>query len=223
MDTSKWRMISVILSQPRACSSWRWTHPLANLENPKNRKFLNCDKIDLWKPCRHRRCELLGPFDTSCTSSRKVQFGPVTTFGYFTGNESCYKAVVGFYAGCFKQNLRYEEDVVDTFPLENGNWGACALRCKQRNSACKFWSWSSDSCVNCVPYNCSLHGGGAKEVGGQYGHIGGRVECQDILYTEEKNIKDILAVDAEAQSGKCTTVASKERPDCPAQEVPGYR
>ena len=222
VETSKWRMISAIFSQPRACSSWRWTHPMANLENPNNRKFLNCDKIDLSKPCRHRRCELLGAFDTTCTSSHQPQVGPVSGFGYFTGNQSCYKAVVGYFAGCFKQNLRYEGDVVGTFPLKNQNWGACALKCRQQTS-CKFWSWSSDSCMNCVPYTCSLHGGDAREVGSQFGHLGGGVDCQDILYTEEENIKDNLAVEAQAQNGKCATAKSKERPNCPAQEVPGYR
>ena len=218
-----WSCIHATCSQPRACFSWRWTHPSANLENPNNRKFLNCDKINLAKPCRHRRCELLGSFDATCTSSHEPQVGPVSGFGYFTGNQTCYKAVVGYYAGCFKQDLRYEGDVVGAYVLKDNNWGECAKRCEHRKTTCKFWSWPSDSCNNCVPYNCTLHGSKAKEVSSQFGHIGGGIDCQDILYTEEENIKDNLAVEAQPQPGKCARAKSKEQPNCPAQEVPGYR
>ena len=150
--------------------------------------------------------------------------GPAEDHGYVTGDKDCYQQIFGEYSGCYKQDMRYQGEQLAA-DLSVLNWGECALLCKVKRG-CKFWSWDSTSCTNCIRERCTTFAENAVEKPDQIGVISGDVGCQDIPFaaTDEEKIRDTLGLEVEAQSGGCK-VAYPDfwRSICPAQEVPGYR
>ena len=180
--------------------------------------------------CLPGQCELFGEGEGG------EREGPISGIGYYSGNQACRKTVIGENSGCFQADQAYNEaskiDQFTTDPADKTNWGDCALRCNKTNG-CKFWSLATSLCTNCQPGTCLMYGEDAEVTPNKAGYIAGEVDCQDILFSpdlgltlnvqDESKIRNILvSSDAESKPGKCLN-PNRNRPKCPAQEVPGYR
>ena len=211
----KYQLCHCVLSKPTLSSSNRQSGDLERTPS-----------------CSPRLCELFGEGETG-----EEREGPSSGIGYYSGTNLCRRTVIGENAGCFQEDMAYNEQgkitVVDG-PEDNTNWGECAAKCA-KNADCKFWSLATSSCTNCRPGECKLFGPDAKKRLGMYGHIAGAVDCQDILfsldthhsqgthYSNSSAVRNILrSSDLDAPPGRCLN-SNQDEPKCPAQEVPGYR
>ena len=178
------------------------------------------------KDCQHRQCELIFK-----EVSETAQAYPANA-NYISGDKSCYKQVLGQYAGCYKQGIKYiAPQGSNSAKIPNlKNWGLCAEKCKSLGKTlCSFWTWASTSCTNCIPNTCYLINEPnriePKQVVDLAGHISGTRSCVDINYVE-KDKQKVQPVQGgggkDFPVGSCRTTGG-EAPKCPGQEVPGYR
>ena len=229
------------------CHFWRWTHPQADLFEPK----MNC-QVQKGQRCKHGRCEIFTregrPWcQKLATGSLEKGSSPngSSYFSYVSGEKKCYKQVLGATNGCFRQDFSYREDEVKLmhenkvfwkYGLQSANhvegvyhnWGACALKCKA-NPSCGYWTWASSSCSDCFPETCFLYDKlndvEDLKLYEQRGHISGEVECQDITYIERKDnrkVQNSLDLGTPWKTGGCQS-SGGTKPFCPAQAVPGYK
>ena len=234
MNALKWNLKHITLLGLRCqasdmCSSWRWTTPEANLSGPT----MHCEVTN---GCKPRRCVLL----------REVleAYSQPGSTDYISGDKSCYKQQLGQLDSCYERDHKFtfdkvylSEDKACAFQIENTkakNWGECAQKTKNRTWS--YWSWASSACSNCNPGSCFLfkigNSTGKCPAPGDVpnliyapGFISGDWACTDISYIE-RNISKVVPVpgaeDGEWFEGKCKVKGGKE-PDCPPQEVPGFR
>ena len=140
------------------CKHWRWTTPEATLNldmicdfalTPPNSKG---GRTKSFGGCRKRRCEL---FHNHFSRNWAYQFS--ARGNYISGDKSCYKQILGQFAGCYLQDVRYtaEKKANENRIYNIYNWGDCAKKCTE-NKVCNFWSWSSTTCSKCIPNTCYL-------------------------------------------------------------------
>ena len=211
------------------CTNWRWTTPTANLSGPT----MHCEFTN---GCRPRRCVLFrGVLE---------QYTQLGVPDYISGEKSCYKQQLGQLDTCFERDHRFElgkallsqkrECGYQLHQSDTKNWGDCAEQTK--NTRWSYWSWASNTCTNCKPRRCFLFKIGnstgscpapedVPDLIHAPGYISGDWSCNDISYVERNVSKVVPVPGAETGTwvdGKCQVGAGKD-PDCPPQEVPGFR
>ena len=211
------------------CTNWRWTTPTANLSGPT----MHCEVTN---GCRPRRCVLFrGVLE---------QYTQLGVPDYISGEKSCYKQQLGQLDTCFERDHRFElgkallsqnrECGYQVHQSDTKNWGDCAEQTK--TTRWSYWSWASNTCTNCKPRRCFLFKIGnstgacpapedVPDLIHAPGYISGDWSCNDISYVERNVSKVVPVPGAEAGTwvdGKCQVGAGKD-PDCPPQEVPGFR
>ena len=211
------------------CTNWRWTTPTANLSGPT----MHCEFTN---GCRPRRCVLFrGVLE---------QYTQLGVPDYISGEKSCYKQQLGQLDTCFERDHRFELGKAllsqnkkcgyQVHQSDTKNWGDCAEQTK--TTRWSYWSWASNTCTNCKPRRCFLFK--IKNSTGSCpapedvpdlihapGYISGDWSCNDISYVERNVSKVVPVPGAETGTwvdGKCQVGAGKD-PDCPPQEVPGFR
>ena len=231
---NKFQSLSLCLSGLRCkssstCEYWQWRNNVAN-------KNVIIDGAPIGSTGdKQRKCILVSMTDLDLTD---LEIETLPSNGYISGDQQCYEQTNGGYAGCYRQNVKWDftTDPVNGAQSNYRNWGQCAEECKrmQTTSGCKYWTWSSSSCTNCIPKKCLLFNNvpssQPETLISALGHISGALSCQDIEYVEEEGWKvnpvDVPRKDELViEEGRCRRedITARTTPQCNSHEVPGYQ
>ena len=181
--------------------------------------------------------------------------------GYVSGERNCYRQVLGQNRGCYHRDTTYKDlktrgkkVIIRPGEVEDwgyvGNWGDCAKECYDKNLGtnveargfCKYWTWASFSCKDCIPGGCWLiyieadvwyerkPERNQPKPTRRIGFISGTVDCQDITYLVDnaryiRTSQNLITVSQNGPNfSPCPAVEEASlRQNCPVQVVPGFR